>query len=499
MKRTWTAKDTFISGLILVLCCLALRPYWTNGLWGDDLVNSNIWGTAYLAGVGVGEMILRSWKFWLLEKGRVFPLSSAITDFSLYMVRDAAWIRRGQVGLALVHFGLWALWIRRYVGDRRLAWITLLSLPLFLQMRYYHDGLASFFPLLQVVGIELCLALLGLLTFLRGGSRWALVGSVAAFEASLLTYEISYALLPLVWLLIASEKTGSARDKRRIFAPFLVASVLTFVVWAAMKHNAPSPYVATQFRLNLGRILMTGMRQASGNVPLLHEIMFVSQGATFPQLLGRAVSSLPSVLFLLGYGAAFFFLLGVRRENLKIPRSALLIFAFVWMVPSLITGLSGLRQGEVGWGRPYLPDYLTAGGCAALLGVALHREWSVRARAGWAIVLTLILGMQREANYAVAAATDEKFWNDRAVLTELLRSGVLRNLPAEEMPPFAPLRLDPVPTGVNDAYFPVHCGCTVRLVTDSSPAYELIYRREGRRLVSAELIDEQGQVIKKIQ
>jgi hypothetical protein len=68
---------------VLVLFCLTLSPYLTNGFWGDDCLNSSMAGLTARTGQSVWDFAWYINGKWMREAGRFLPLSWLVAYYSL--------------------------------------------------------------------------------------------------------------------------------------------------------------------------------------------------------------------------------------------------------------------------------------------------------------------------------------------------------------------------------------------------------------------------------
>jgi hypothetical protein len=221
-----------LCGAALALAVISLSPLLESGFFGDDSGNS--WGSARSVlqgqGIGLADLIHLSLTNVLREAQAGFfrPLSEYIYVLFYFVDGHALVLKLFVLALILVDLGLLCYLTTQITRSRALGVLAILITPLLFQIRLtaYSDPIVAFAGILQVVLTYTLISLALLLLYLKSAKRRYLVGSLAVYAASLLTYEITipFFLLfaALAWLY---PERRSIVMSARISWPFAVVAV----------------------------------------------------------------------------------------------------------------------------------------------------------------------------------------------------------------------------------------------------------------------------------
>jgi hypothetical protein len=424
-----------------------LAPTFHLGFIFDDAHNAAETGSALSAvGETLGSEIRGDWADWA-HVGRFFPLSEYIRVL-FWAVDGRLWLYRlGILCLVLANAGLFSLLVRKLTGSGGLAILGFLLAPALFQVRYFHDPIMSYAGLLQAVTFFTFLSLIALLSWLTDRRPYQLALSLAAYGASLLTYEIGLPFFLLHALLIwGFPRTRSFREVVRMAWPFaamaagcaLVPVLFRLSGNVALSGNASAG--AWTPHLQFGAVLTALSKQTLGALPLsyyasravgtrlgLTNGFLLGTPAQYLALFPAAVVSLIALAGLVTHVAIRWAASSSSDSHMTpaaSPSLVLLLGAGLWILPGALISLSPVRQAELYWGVSYLPVYVSYFGVAlVVLGVvqAILRRWPQRTHA-LIVVLTLCIGglaalwygnattatevLDREWHYPRSAITD---------------------------------------------------------------------------------------------
>jgi len=465
-----------LSGAAFALAVISLSPLLESGLSGDDLPNSVSFARSVLhaQGNGLGQLIhdtLASVPVWAAS-GRFFPLSGYAAFLFYFVDGHALALKLFVLALILVDLGLLGYLTTQMTGSRALGVLAILITPLLFQLRVavYHDPIASFAGLLEVVLACTLISLVLLLLYLKSAKRRYLVGSLAVYAVSLLTYEITipFFLLfaALAWLY---PERRSVLMSARISWPFaalagaavaLSMGLRLFMEVAlsgsadayAQAVSASGLTVSGAYIPNIapGAILATLAHQVSAALPLSFQQLGVP--GLFPSF-SADLTAQPafSLVLIAGYGAMAVTLgwqlwrevlarsHGFRPGLLVVLGSGLLI------LPNAVISLSPRYQAETSWGIGYLPVYLSYFGVALLLLALIYGLFRLAASAKRSVAVALstvttlalavgiaYVGVVNHANNAIEVENgNAAVWYPRATVMTAMERGLFAGLPAD--------------------------------------------------------------------
>lgn len=422
--------------LILFITAASLSMLVRSGYYWDDAVNS----TAYLAekkdSIPTFRHVLDFMKEYL-KLGRINILSFYyyfffyIENVSVYKALIILSILADQLifRVTLTEFGV----------TKNRARMGMLLIPLMLQTRVYQDPVSGFYSLMQVLTAEMLLCAFFLSRWLRSGRGRELALSLVFFSLGLLTYEVCFPFIAMIFLLILVRRR-SFRKTVRDSLPFVVPVVLALaaVVFVRAKYVTKTTYAGVAFSMDPLRILRAGLTQITAGMPL----SFYSAGyqaavldnvhpaASFMNYsLGSFLGAvrLSDLMLLL---AAVFALRRISAEgnNTSAPEFgslAVLGFSFA-LLPAVTVAMSSRYQGQLMPGLGYLPVYMQYYGIVMLLlwlTLKLKAGTGVRALCLSAFAVILLLNLQN--NRAVTEIMNRVFYFPRNAGEAALHGGIL--------------------------------------------------------------------------
>lgn len=380
-------------GLLAVLAFAAwfLSPLLASGYYGDDELNACVRGYLLVGGESLWQFTGRYINFHI-HQGRFFPGALAATYAIHYLFPALLAYKCLLLGLVLGNLTMFYALLRCWRVPPAAAQAGVLGLVVLLQMRLTADPVLSYAGLLEIVAGELLGSWICWQKFLDTRRPGWLAASIALYALSLVTYEISFAMLPL-YLAMAWWHCGQGRETLRLVRAhgltFAVALLLTIAL-----RQCHRPTSAT-YRLHMAPvpIALTTLRQASCALPLSYALLSPHRARVLD---ARRVVAQPANWAIAGtWGALGLALLAAFRRrpgNMAAdssgPTPPLGLLAvcggLLWILPGLAIAVSYTYQALVQTGLGYLPVYVQYFG-AALVGLAAWlwciERWGRRAGA----------------------------------------------------------------------------------------------------------------------
>ncbi|QDV35981.1 hypothetical protein ElP_38910 [Tautonia plasticadhaerens] len=209
---------------LIVLGSAFLAPVLGTGYWAEDLYQSmSPRASTVLNGSTYAEVIFDH-VVHTLRLGRFFPLTGMLIPAVHAAFAEVWQYKAFLVGASLLDLTLFYALARTLTGRRDFAAFSSCLAVGLMQFRATIDPFIGNVGMVQILVALLFGSLLALQRHLDrpgGGPRsWWLLGSVSAYLACALLYEVSYVLVPLHLLLIARAGVGVRRFARTA-SPFL--------------------------------------------------------------------------------------------------------------------------------------------------------------------------------------------------------------------------------------------------------------------------------------
>jgi hypothetical protein len=454
-----------VTAAVLVGVGTVLPLLWGT-FYGDDARTSVLFGRTLLAltRTSVVDMAVGTQLGIITGLGRLFPLSG-YTTFLFYLVDGNAFAYKAfTVALIAVNLVVFRLFVLKVTRSQALGLFAILLPPLVFQVRYADDPLTSYHGLLQLIVLYTLLALIALVAYVDTRKTWYLVAGVAAYAASLLTYEVGLPMFVMFFLVAyLYPQRRSALDAARLTWPFAAAAVLIAAVTIGIRlyYHLPvtggaagGPYTPNLDLVTAARTLFI---QTTGAIPLSYyatwvfreswQIPFQALVKPMPGFLGTFTTSpLAAIGLAAGYGVL---LTGAcvsavrerfdKKDPAPSPWALVAFGACMVVLPGVLISLSPKYQEArwIRWGVAYLPVYASYFGVAALLAVGLYvllrrtkgsSAWKVVACV--AVAVAVFAGVANYGNTASVMAGWETFYVfPRQAEQNALIHGVMRGFP----------------------------------------------------------------------
>jgi hypothetical protein len=368
-------RAVFLSVLVtLVVAPIAMLPY-----RGDDTINRThgafSWSADFHASVKLNQD-------WIRNEGRFFPGGSIYALPIWHLLDTRAAYLTYLVLLNLACFALVAFVCFRVTRSVDITVIAVIALGACMQIRWWwFDGLSGFAGLIPYTIVVTVLSGLGVAQYLRTGRRWWLVPTALAWTLVITSYEVIILLLPaIVVLLFVANRGRTKKQWTWALAPLVIPAAAEFLISIYLRSQTPSNIPAYTIDRN-GPVGITFLKQLTAALPSSQYWL----GGT-PK--GTHLSPTLSVMLVLALALPAFLVwrphFAVKAIPLRISAGLTFAGAWVWLVPSLLTGLTKRWQDELtfGQGYIYLPyEYvglaLIAAGFTGLLA-GMHRSRGTR-------------------------------------------------------------------------------------------------------------------------
>ncbi len=440
----WLPKGKNVRlALLLLLMFLVLQPVLRGGFYWDDAFLSTEIQTMRLRGESLFARILEEISSYA-EAGRLRPFASFVIPV-FYFLPNAFTYKLFLMLLTLLGGYLFFRFIREWQGDERLAFGGTAAVCLCFQLRLYHDPLNSYFGYMQVLFIELILALHFFVKFLRNGRTAPLLLSLLFFVIGLMSYEMFFPLTALFLLLALAERKHFWNAVKACLPHILAAAVLfaLSMLLRAKNITADTAYSGTTFNFDLSAILNAFVNQVTGAFPLSCRLAGNDIGLFGKLVPWNELFNASFAEFVRGIGwqdiiAVCALVIILRSSSEEKPRFSWMTLCFgllLWLLPGMVISMSEKYQNELAPGLAYIPVYFSYFGAALILyelAAGLIRKTGsgvLRTLITAGACVFLLIGMQD--NRGISEDLCEIFTYPRQAGEYALQAGILDAEPAE--------------------------------------------------------------------
>ena len=366
---------TALLALLLLLAFLVLQPVLSGSFNWDDAFFSVEAQTMRLRGESVFA------KVWAeivdyAKVGRLNPFATFHYPV-FYFFPNAFVYKLFLLLLTLLDAFLFYRFLDEWQADERLALGGTAAVCLCFQLRLYHDPLNSYYGLMQVMFLELSLALLFFVKYLHGGRNARRMLSLLFFVIGLMSYEMFFPLTALFLLLALAERKNFWKAVRDCI-PHILAAVFLFALsmfLRAKNITADTAYAGTTFGLDIPTILRTFVNQVTAAFPLSCRLAGYDAGLFGKLVPWNDLFNTSLTEFIRGIGwqdliavcALGIVLRGGSDEKPRFSWMALCFGLLLWLLPGLVISMSAKYQNELVPGLAYIPVYFSYFGAALIL------------------------------------------------------------------------------------------------------------------------------------
>lgn len=425
MMRQRVAKIILITLIGTTLLTLLLLPYLINGLWYDDSLNSQIWGLIKRAHTDWWSFSMCVTKAWLWGNGRILFYWPVLYGF-FYLIRDARLVRIADVFLLVMHITSVVYLLRCIkIPWRSIGMFVLLLIPLF-QMRDFHDPIAGYATMYQVLGLMITFAMIFLVKWRQTDNVGYLLASTLVVTFSLSFYELNVIYVPIALTMIyLAPNPRRLRNLIIVIVPFLLFALAELYV----KHHASGSYPGSEF----GSVLvapLTYIQQLIATLPGSAYLLRLHHHYSFKQLFLDFLTNKTAWMIIILYFISYIFLAKqIKKQSIKtLSRGVIMTAAAFILLPAALIAISARYQAEVTWGNGYLPVYYQYFGLAFLSMVILERFLHKHSQSAL-IKLGLALAIGAALNWTVnmyrVKCVDTEIAEPRNSLVLAMKSGLL--------------------------------------------------------------------------
>jgi hypothetical protein len=379
---------------VVLLSVLMLAPLLSSGFVSDDSFNSFTKGTLSYNNQNLGDFTYASIKGWLFEIGRFDPISTAFLYAFFSVIGQNVFLYKLIILIFIViNIISFGYFVKLMTGSRSLCLLSMLIAPLFFQIRMYHDPIVSFNLLMQVVFLFVISSMISFIYYLRNGEKKYLVSSLFLYLLSLLTYEVTYPLFILYFLIIYTNSGNKGFNySLRLSAPFIFLSLLCIsipfisrIYFGVPLAGAPAYATATDpgeaFKsiyvpnLNLREYIIALAKQTIAAFPLSYAYYAGLRQIDLRSYFSRIIIFIASLYFLsyLIISNAVVNELFVQRKSEFNAKLFSIFGLFLLILPGVLVALSPKYQYELSWGTGYLPVYISYFGLMIIAICAIYK------------------------------------------------------------------------------------------------------------------------------
>lgn len=335
---------------VVILTALILYPFYTNGFWSDDALNSQIYYLTTRSGIDLADFSLLVFRTWIENSGRI--MIGFFYNFPLYYIlKDSVYFRLFNTLLVIVNFILLNLILKKFnfKSDFRLIFF-IFSLGLF-HMNGHFDPFSQFAFHYAELGIQISICILLFISYLNKGRVIYLFFSMSSWLLFMMAYEINFIFIVIAFGLLLAYRKINIINSIFIFAYTLIYLSIIFYV----KSKSTGSYDGSEFSLSW-KIFTTYFIQLLDSLPGLTFFVNLNKKFTLQNIVFNDYFLIFSVLFLYSYICKNINYLNEYGFKNKLAGSSFIFGSFLFISP-LAPALSLRYQNEIDWGLSTLPIY----------------------------------------------------------------------------------------------------------------------------------------------
>lgn len=338
----------------------------------DDMLNYTAKGYAILHYDGsIWNMTVDIARNWI-ENGRAFIF--AFYMYALFSVLDYYTYKVMIIIATFINAILIGIWIERKIKNDAMIYLLALLFPCVMHMSCeYFNPMFGFHFLLQWTVLLGMTSIVLFEKYLYTNNYWYSIVSCVALAISLFTYEIAY-IIGLVFF-IKLYFNQSKVYLLKLFPQYITYFVSMFIYFF-VSITAKVHYPGVSVSINENTIDAC-IKQLSGSISVIvfgfNDIQYylpVYNGERMDILFYAIISVILFYAFWKFIYKELYHINLANFEYKEIVASALLFI----ILPCILIGISARYQHEVGWGRAYLPTYLTAWGITIILAILIVKN-----------------------------------------------------------------------------------------------------------------------------
>lgn len=404
MKSNSLESKFQLSTLVIIgttLISLLLIPYTTNEMWSDDFYNSQLWDMIHRFHASIWKFSFDIFYSWIHGLGRIYLGFFPINGLFYVLHGNVLLIRISQIFFLLMNVACIVYLLRLVNMHWKTIGIFVLLLFSLFRISTYHDPIATFAILMQMMGILTTISLILLVKWRKSGQIAYLFASTFIYTISLLCYELNIIFLPIAIYIIL---TAAAPKPLRNILIFVIPFTLFLVLCLLLRHHRVEFYAGNNIG-SIKSIPITYLKQLIGGLPGAYYLLNARHFITFPGLFSAHTS------IIVAWGIAFLtflyyrILLNAPKDNqtkFRAPRSILTTALAFVILPPFMVSISAKYQNELAWGFCYIPVYYQYIGLALILALLIQQFIENTKHSNFfSILFSFILAIYTATNWLV--------------------------------------------------------------------------------------------------
>tara|TARA_Y100001970_G_scaffold91163_1_gene114972 strand:+ start:319 stop:2439 length:2121 start_codon:yes stop_codon:yes gene_type:complete len=433
----FSKNNVLILDFVLVLwVAYVLFPVLSVGFISDDAYNSQVLGKNIMEGVGLWERISSEIQGWLHGAGRFSPFSWIYT-YSLYSLLPSPFIVK-LITLILIVFNVlfYSKIILFITNNKNFSYICAFIVPLFFQLRLWHDPIMAFSFLIPLVGFFLFSTLILLINYLKENKPGTISLFCFIYSLSLCTYELTYVFISFYILIIIFSSTRNGWWKIILLVLFLTGIHLFITIY--FRDSNLDSYPGSNLNFDYKAVFSSLLVQITSAFPLSWKLANAPAHESFTK-----ISYSPLVVFSI---FSLFFAFQFNRIKNSLFKSGVSVRLFIFslallFVPAVPIVLTGHQHEliDMGFGYGYIVVFLQYFGSAILflyLIYYLKNRYLFRNERAFVLIFLIILSIgyfTRVENSFVVHEVNKAYKYPRDLLRKSIDSGILNGIPSEAL------------------------------------------------------------------
>ena len=233
---------------------------------------------------------------------------------------------------------------------------------------HYHDPFTALHAMYPLLAILVFSTITFFIQYLKSGKLIMLFMSMLALILAILNSEIGFVIYPVLLVLLIYDDSRSHR-KVTAFLPFAIALAIYAAIFIVIRANTHSLYNGVEADLTPAKVLRGFFFQLVAALPLLG---FSYMPFIWGFLYHAFLKTYPFVILsVLAFSSLLISIMSLPHRALdRTKRNTVLwIGLILWVMPACILMVSKKYQGELDFGRGYLPVYIQDFGVSLLMVV----------------------------------------------------------------------------------------------------------------------------------
>lgn len=372
-------KNTEYCVFLIILAVCTYGPIWLTNYIGDDMAYSIMLHTNTLS---IWDYTLAEFNGWWMQTGRITYLAWLAIRIMFGAV-DNLFAYKTYLVLANI-FAFFSVLILAFCSGISKPQISYLALCVActVQIRGSSDPYTTFHGLMP-----LCTGFitLSIACYLVGRRLLAAV----FYIVSLLLYEVSYILLPIVIMLSIYRNGFKFRELFKDVWPYLIITAITLIIsfggkYYGINYLNISPHKSYEFQLEWIGIAYVSLKQVVGSIPLSYMYLTDRSGNSGIDIHTNKVLWIILLTFvplipIIVYNTKFWDTISryvdfdlTRHTNNSAINKLLLVGTIYAVLPGMLIALSAKYQGLVKWSEPYITSYISAIGVSIIIQCCIY-------------------------------------------------------------------------------------------------------------------------------